>query len=145
MSNVIYSPWIFNGLPFTSDMIGKNAGFVYLITDMTSGKKYIGRKYFEFSRRKKGKRIRFESDWQDYYGSSEEVHKLVEEKGHENFKREIIVLGKTKGEVNFGEVLAQILVGVLESDNWLNQSINKWKKRNVSRYGSLKQIRKFFN
>jgi hypothetical protein len=142
--DVLYIPWLYKGIPFDEKLIGKNAGFVYCITDLTTGKRYIGRKYFVHSRKKKGKRVKFDSDWKDYYGSSETVNKLVEVHGRENFKREIVCLGKTRGEVNFGEVLAQVLVGVLESEDWLNESINKWKKTNVKRYTSLSEIREHF-
>lgn len=142
----LQNPWVYRGEPFIPKELKGYAGFVYLITDNTNGKKYIGRKYFNFSR-KKGKATRrttFESDWKGYYGSSKEVSRLVEEKGKENFSREIIVLCKSKGETNFAEVFCQMLVGVLESENWLNESTNKWRKTNVSKYTSLKEIRDFF-
>ena len=48
------NPWIYEGRPFTSDDIGDNYGFVYRITNTTSGKQYIGRKYFTQKRKPKG-------------------------------------------------------------------------------------------
>lgn len=143
-TDVVYSDWIYKGKMFDESLLKGFAGFVYLITDTTTGRKYIGRKYGTFSRKKKGKRIKFESDWKEYYGSSEELHRLIEEKGKDKFTREIICLGKTRGEVNFAEILAQVLVGVLESDDWINSSINKWRKANVSKYKCLSEIREFF-
>lgn len=139
--------WIYDNSPFVYDKSQKYFGFVYLITDLSTDKKYIGKKFFNFRRKIKKKdtrRTTFESDWKDYYGSSKELTKLVEEKGKDNFKREIIVLCKTAGEVNFSEVFCQFLVGVLESDDWLNDAIGKYKKANVKKYSSLSQIRNFF-
>lgn len=136
--------WQYKNKDFDESLIKGYAGFVYIITDLTTDRKYIGRKYFIHSRKKAGKRTKFDSDWRDYYGSSEELHKLVEQKGKDNFHREIICLGKTRGEVNFGEVFAQVLVGVLESDTWINGSINKYRKTNVTKYESISEVRKFF-
>ena len=74
-------------------------GFVYQITELDTGKKYIGKKNFwkpkilpKNSKRTRRVRTRVESDWRTYFGSSEEVQLLVEEKGKENYKREILRL-----------------------------------------------------
>ena len=66
------NPWLYEGKPFTSDDIGDFFGYVYLITNKTTGKKYIGRKYFVQNRKPKGgkRRVTKESDWKKYYGSS---------------------------------------------------------------------------
>jgi len=140
------SDWLYKGEPVSEEEVAKHAGFVYLITDLTNGKKYIGRKYSTFKRKakKNSRRKTLESDWKTYWSSSKEVQKLVEEKGPENFRREIIVFGKTRGEVNFYEIFAQFFVGVLESDEWMNESINKWRKANVMKYEHLNDIRSFF-
>ena len=89
--------WYYNDEPFTSEMIGDYVGFVYVITDKSNGLKYIGKKGLISKRRMrplKGKKRRrtkiIETDWQDYYGSSESVKLLVEEKGRETFHREIL-------------------------------------------------------
>ena len=86
--------WSLGGLEFTSEMIEDYIGYVYCITDLRNNKKYIGKKLFTSTRRlaplkgKSRKRIvKKESDWQEYYGSSEEVKLLVEELGPNNFKR----------------------------------------------------------
>ena len=67
------NPWIYKGRPFTSDDIGDFFGYVYRITNKTTGKKYIGRKYFVQKRKPKGgkRRVTSESDWKKYYGSSQ--------------------------------------------------------------------------
>ena len=48
------NPWIYEGRPFTSDDIGDYYGFVYCITNTSTGQKYIGRKYFVQKRKPKG-------------------------------------------------------------------------------------------
>jgi hypothetical protein len=72
--------WIFNGKTFTTQMIGDNVGFVYLITNKENNKKYIGKKLFKFTRTKKRKnkrnvKVLKDSDWLSYYGSNEELKK----------------------------------------------------------------------
>ncbi len=107
--------WLYNEEEFTSDMIGDYVGFVYLLTDLKSNKKYVGKKIFISKRRLKplkGKTRRrtklVESDWQKYYGSSEEVNALVEEQGPDTFKREILHLCKSKGEMSYLELKEQM-------------------------------------
>ena len=112
--------WTYQGKPFTSADIGDYEGFVYIITDLSNGMKYIGKKNFH-SRTKlrplKGQKRRRtkiqESDWQDYHGSSEEVKALVEEHGQNRFKREILHLSSTKGEMSYLEMKEQIVRDVL--------------------------------
>lgn len=105
-------------------------GFVYLITDINNGKKYVGKKNFWKPKilpitktRKRRKRTRVESDWKLYFGSSEEVKLLVETKGQENFKREILRLCKTKGEMTYFEMKEQFDRNVLLRDDYYNEFI----------------------
>lgn len=119
--------WLYQGKEFTSEMIEDNVGFVYIITDLSNGKKYVGKKTL-VSKRKlpplKGKTRRrtkvVESDWQDYYGSSDEVRALVEESGRERFKREILHLCKSKGEMSYLELKEQMDREVLLNDDYYN-------------------------
>jgi hypothetical protein len=99
------NPWIYNGKPFTSADIGEHFGFVYLITNLTNQRKYIGRKYFWSFRTPKGKKrkVKTESDWKNYYGSCPELKEDINRIGKNNFTRSIISLHKTKGKTNFGE------------------------------------------
>lgn len=122
--------WIFEGNEFTSDMIDDNFGFVYEITDLDNGKKYIGKKWFWNTRKRpplKGKTrkriVRVESDWLKYYGSSEEVKSLVEDAGTERFNREILRLCKTKGECTYFEAKLQFDNDVLLKDEYYNNFI----------------------
>lgn len=125
-------PWLFNGIPFDDDDIGNSYGFVYVITNIKSGKKYIGRKYF-YSKRKIKKldkrRTTSKSDWKEYYGSSEDLLCEIVHQGKEKFTREIISLHKTKGDVNVNEVKEQFRRNVLEDDTYINANINgKWRR-----------------
>ena len=120
------NPWVYKDTTFTSDNIGNFFGFVYRITNLQSGKAYIGRKYFWQFRKPRGKsrKVRSESDWKRYYGSSEELNadrKLI---GNNCFRREIISLHETKGWVNYEETRQLFLNNVLsEDENFYNSNI----------------------
>ena len=116
--------WTYKQVIFTEDMIGDNYGFVYVITNLITNKKYIGKKFFYSSKTKqvKGKKKRFKvsSDWQTYYGSNEELKKDVIIHGKENFKREILHLCLTKGTTGYLEAKEQFLNCVLENEDYYN-------------------------
>ena len=109
------NPWHYKGTAFTSDDIGDFFGYVYRITNIESGRQYIGRKYFYQKRKPKGgkRRITSESDWKRYYGSSDELKQDVREYGKAKFKREIISLHETLGKVNYEETKQLFLHNVL--------------------------------
>ena len=119
--------WQYNDLEFTEEMIGNNYGFVYLITNLKSGRKYIGKKFFYSSKTKtvkgKKKKIKVFSDWQTYYGSSAELSQDVLLLGLDNFSREIIHLCQSKGECGYLEAKEQFIRGVMESDDYYNSWI----------------------
>jgi len=111
-------------------------GFVYLITNKVSGRKYIGKKLAKFSKTstktvklkngtKKKKKIRskVDSDWQTYYGSSPELSKDVETLGTDNFTREILYYCKSKSECSYVEAREQFSRRVLESTDYYNGHI----------------------
>jgi hypothetical protein len=111
-------------------------GFVYIITNLTSDRKYIGKKLAKFSKTtyktvkhkngtKKKKKIRskIDSDWQDYYGSSPELTKDVTELGKENFRREILFYCQSKSECSYIEAREQFSRKVLESKDYYNGHI----------------------
>ena len=112
-------------------MIEDYVGFVYVITDLTNKKKYVGKKLFQSTRRlaplkgkKRKRKVVKESDWKDYFGSSEEVKILVEDNGRDSFHREIIHLCYSKGEMSYLEAKEQFDREVLLSDEYYNGIIN---------------------
>lgn len=111
-------------------------GFVYLITNLTTGRKYIGKKLAKFSKTtyktvklkngtKKKKKIRskIDSDWQEYYGSSPNLTADINTLGKENFSREILFYCTSKAECSYIEAREQFTNRVLESDEWYNGHI----------------------
>ena len=111
-------------------------GFVYIITNTTTGRMYIGKKLAKFSKTtyrvvkqkngvKKKKKIRskIDSDWRDYYGSSPELTKDVVELGPENFTRQILFYCKSKAECSYIEAREQFARRVLESKDYYNGHI----------------------
>ena len=121
--------WLYIDQPF-NDTPEEFQGFVYQITELDTGKKYIGKKFFWRPKtlpitktRKRRVKTRVESDWRNYYGSSQEVKLLVEEKAREKFKREILRLCETKGECSYYEAKLQFEKDVLLSDEYYNEFI----------------------
>ena len=106
-------------------------GFVYIITNLQSGQKYIGKKLAQFKRTKpplKGKKLKrrstVESDWREYWGSSDRLNADVQTLGPENFTREILYLCKSKAELSYLEAREQFERRVLETDDYYNGIIN---------------------
>ena len=111
-------------------------GFVYCITNITSGRQYIGKKLAKFSKTtyktvklkngtKKKKKIRskIDSDWQEYYGSSPNLTADIDTLGKDKFTREILYYCKSKSETSYIEAREQFDRKVLESDNYYNGHI----------------------
>ena len=117
VEGIYENAWTYQGTTFTSDDINDFFGYVYCITNLQTGRKYIGRKYFVQKRKPrsgKGKRrVTSESDWKKYYGSSDELKGDLKKFGKGIFKREILSLHKTKGTVNFEETKQLFLNNVL--------------------------------
>ena len=114
--------WLYNNEPF--DDIADYVGFVYIITNLSNGRKYIGKKIFYFSKTRtikgKKKRSKIESDWREYFGSNKELLEDVEKLGRDLFKREIVRLCKSKGEFGYWEAKLQFENNVLETNDWYN-------------------------
>lgn len=102
-------------------------GFVYLITNLQTNRKYIGKKLLKFKKTKtikgKKKKLLIDSDWRTYWGSNDELKKDVKSLGEINFKREVLIFCKSKGELNYFELKEQIVQGALESDEYYNSWI----------------------
>lgn len=118
--------WSFENNPI-EEIDKEFEGFVYLITELDTGKKYIGKKFaWKKAYRKvngKRKKVLVPSDWKTYYGSSTKLLANVALKGKENYKREIIYFCKTRGELAFMEAKEQFDKNVLLSDEYYNEFI----------------------
>ena len=122
--------WTYQG-KIVEEISEEYIGFVYLITNLTNGKKYIGKKLAKFKVTKKplkGKknkrRSTKESDWRTYWGSSDHLNADVEQLGPENFTREILYYCTSRGELSYLEAKEQFDREVLKTDEYYNGIIN---------------------
>lgn len=127
--------WFYQSQP-VEDLPEDCAGFVYIITNTLTGRKYIGKKLAKFSRvrqqtvklkngnkRKRKVRTKVDSDWRDYYGSSPELSRDIELLGKDKFHREILYYCASKSECSYVEAREQFSRRVLESDDYYNGHI----------------------
>jgi hypothetical protein len=127
--------WYHNGQTVT-ELPEDVVGFVYLITNTTNGKMYVGKKLAKFAKTsykvvklkngtKKRKKIKskINSDWQQYYGSSPNLTEDINQLGNDNFHREILYYCKSKAECSYIEAREQFARRVLESDDYYNGHI----------------------
>jgi hypothetical protein len=127
--------WLYQGTVVT-ELPEECVGFVYIITNTDSGKKYIGKKLAKFSKttyktvklkngKKKKKKIRgkIESDWQEYWGSSPNLTADINTMGEGKFTREILHYCKSKSETSYIEAREQFERKVLESQDYYNGHI----------------------
>ncbi len=127
--------WLYQGAIVT-ELPEECVGFVYVITNTLTGRKYIGKKLAKFSKTtykvvklkngtKKKKKIRgkIDSDWRDYYGSSPNLTEDINKLGKENFTREIIHYCTSKAQTSYLEAKEQFLRNVLESTDYYNGHI----------------------
>jgi hypothetical protein len=116
--------WQYNGEVFTEVPKGME-GFVYIITNITNNKKYIGKKHFWTRQkdRKTGRRKTLESDWKNYFGSCDELNEDVKTLGKEHFLREILYLCPHKKSMSYYETYEQFNRNVLLSEEYYNTNI----------------------
>jgi hypothetical protein len=121
--------WIYEEKPI-NELPDDVVGFVYQITNTTNDRMYIGKKLAKFKRsrkplkgRKNKRRYKVDSDWQDYYGSSDELAIDIKKLGKEHFKREILFYCYSKAELSYVEAREQFARKVLESNNYYNGHI----------------------
>lgn len=122
--------WTYQGNPV--DEIPEGViGFVYLITNLTNNKKYVGKKLAQFKKtrpplkgKKRKRKTTVESDWRDYWGSSDKLQFDVENLGTENFTREILYYCTSRGELSYLEAKEQFDRQVLLTDEYYNGIIN---------------------
>lgn len=116
--------WFFKDKEFTEDDIGEAYGYVYLITNITNNRKYVGKKFFTKAGYKtvKGKRkkVRKSSDWLEYYGSNEQLKNEVKSLGVSNFRREILFLCSSRSECSYRETYEIFTRGALLTEEYYN-------------------------
>ena len=122
--------WTYNGKVIDS-ISEEYEGFVYLITNTTTGQKYVGKKLAKFKttkpplKGKKNKRRGYkESDWRDYWGSSDRLQEDVDKLGPKKFTGEILYFCKSRAEMSYIEAREQFDRRVLETDDYYNGIIN---------------------
>jgi hypothetical protein len=121
--------WLYNGKEIGDDEIEGYASFVYMITNLETGKKYIGKKILKSFRRKKvkgktrRKKVETESDWRKYFGSSGALQEDIERLGQDRFKREILRLCKTRGTASYWEAYEIMVNNAIISDDFYNESL----------------------
>ena len=124
------SDWTYKGKKVDS-IPEEYEGFVYLITNTTNNKKYIGKKLAKFKTtkpplkgRKNKRRGHKESDWRTYWGSSDHLNADVLELGEDKFRREILYYCPSRGVASYIEAREQFERRVLETDDYYNGIIN---------------------
>lgn len=127
--------WYYQGKPFKiapEDMYG----FIYLLTNIKTGQKYIGKKSFWSKRSKKVKGLKNRkhfvkaSDWLNYWSSSEDLKEHFDQYGTKDFKREILKLCPTKSIWTYSEIEYQILNDVLRKK--LKNGEYEYYNRNIA-------------
>jgi hypothetical protein len=125
-------------------------GYVYLTTNLETNRQYIGKKIFKHTQNKKlgkkelaalptqrgrvpsKKKIVKESDWKTYYGSADEVKQWAKTTPTDKLIRVVLRLCKTKISLSYYEVKYQMIYGVLENEEWCNDSIlGKFYRKNI--------------
>jgi hypothetical protein len=113
---------------FTEEHIGEAFGFVYMITHLKTGRKYIGKKFFTKSKTKqvkgKKKRSRVSSDWMSYWGSNKKLQEEVKENGKDQYVREILHLCKTRSECSYWETWEIFSRHALMHDSYYNEWVS---------------------
>jgi hypothetical protein len=129
--------WYYRGIEFNYELIPDKAiGFIYSITHLPTSRVYIGRKLLTKAHRYQKNKVvyktRVESNWKEYWSSSPDLLRMLEEEGEENFRREILIFANTKGQLNYLEERILYSVGAMETAFFINSNIrSKMYKRNI--------------
>jgi hypothetical protein len=122
--------WTYRGEP-VDNLPEDCEAFVYLITNTTDGRMYVGKKLAKFKKtrpplkgKKNKRRTKVESDWREYWGSSDNLLEDVAALGPEKFTREILHYCPSRGVASYLEAREQFERRVLETDDYYNGIIN---------------------
>lgn len=106
-------------------------GFIYEITNLDTGRIYIGKKQMKTKRKlaplKGYKRRRskiVDTDWRSYTGSCNELNEDINRLGKDKFQFKILKLCNSKWELAYEESKLQFERDVLLSENYYNGIIN---------------------
>lgn len=114
----------------------KYYGFIYIITNLLNGRRYIGRKFYH--RYRKRKPIG-QTNWRNYMGSSSELLGDIHRFGKDSFIFEIVRQLETRGGLVYTEVHLQHYFNVLTDT--FECGTPKWYNKNI---GSVKFVPKEF-
>ena len=141
------SNWIYEDKILLQEDIPKNSiAFLYLITHKENGKWYIGRKNLFRNTTKmfksktgvsKKKKIQIDSDWKDYWSSSDYLKSIVEFEGEDKFNREILLFVETASATIYGEEALLYMTGAMFDPLCINGHIRtkimkKWFEKKES-------------
>jgi hypothetical protein len=132
--------WLYRGIQFNEEEIGDWFGFVYIITNNQTGRRYIGKKFFSRAGRKqvkgKIKKIRVSSDWLTYWGSNKTIQEDVKRLGEDKFTREILHLCKSRSECAYYEsyeiFVRNALIDESFYNDWISCRIRKDHLKNIA-------------
>ena len=122
--------WYYYNTPteITSKQTDGYFGFVYLITHIKTGQKYVGKKFFTKSKTKqvkgKKKKIRVASDWETYWGSNIKLQEDVKLNGEEEYTREVLHLCKNRSECSYWETYEIFNRHALMSESYYNEWVS---------------------
>jgi hypothetical protein len=146
--------WNYKGKQLEDDDIPVGSiGFIYIIRQISTGRKYIGRKLLTSATTKtingKKKKTRKPSDWKDYWSSSPMLKAYIAEHGTDDFTREILVFVSSKSELMYAEEFVLYQVDALLSDQWMNENIRakvmkKWFVNKPYFISQINELRTMF-
>lgn len=118
--------WVFNSEMVDSIDIEMYEGFCYLISNLKTGQKYIGKKSVRKPIKTKiGRKTvisYIESDWRKYKSSNHELSKHLKS-APSDFKCEILSFHSCKKDLNIAEIRWMFLFDVLRDNSFLNDNI----------------------
>lgn len=121
------NPWIYRGKTLQSEDVENYVGMVYLLKNKQNNRQYIGKKFFwtRAVRSVKGKRkkVRVESDWKKYYGSSKSLLQDIEQIGIDKIERHVLLLCNSKTQCAYYELKEQVDRNVLLREDYYNEFV----------------------